>query len=138
MTRAEKKRQLLRVEKAAKYVQKRLNTHYHLIFDFISLKTRQEIGPDSILCTYLSRGSEDLMAWTIDIDPEKTSTLKWREVLLHVEHELAHCILGRLADIIPQGKTKGEKQHILAVEENVAYQLGRVFQYLIHGNIIDN
>jgi hypothetical protein len=76
-----------------------------------------------------------MMTWTFDLDPEETVKLKWRELLGHVEHELAHCVLGKLADMIPTGKTKEERQRILAAEENTAYQLGRIFQYFIHGNI---
>ena len=137
MTKAETKYQLQRVEKALRILQRRFHTNYHFMVGVMLPEDKEELGPDSIMCVYPARGSEDTQAWNVDIDPEETSELKWREVLNHLYHESAHVFLGPMAALVPTQRTEAGKKRVTAIEENVAYQLGRLFQLLIHGNVIE-
>jgi hypothetical protein len=137
MTKTETKYQLERVEKALRLLQKKMNTNYHFLVGVMLPKDKEALGPESIMCVYNARGQEDTQAWRVDIDVAETAALKWREVLNHLYHETAHVFVGPMAALIPSGRTEVAKKRIIATEENVAYQLGRVFQLLIHGNIVE-
>lgn len=135
MTKAEVKHEIQRVEKAIRLIQRKFHTNYHFMVGVMLETDKEELGPESIMCVYKARGAQDVLSWNVDIDPEETSQLKWREIQNHLYHETAHVFLGPLVELLPNPRTEADKKRFVDVEENIAYQLGRLFELLLHGDI---
>ena len=97
------KKERERIEKAFAWVQRKLHTNYHLVFQSFDASKVKDLSPTTYLTVVRSeRDREDPLCFLVGFDPKNTKTRSFNKLRNDAFHEMIHAINWVKKDILEE------------------------------------